>query len=89
MSTLSAQHILVAHEYEAQDVGKKLAAGESFENLARDFSLCSSRSSGGHLGEFPRGRMVPAFEKAVLALRPGEVSGPVKTPFGYHVIKRL
>ncbi len=89
MSTLSAQHILVAHEYEAQDLRKKLAEGESFETLARDFSLCSSRNTGGHLGEFPRGRMVAAFEKALIALRPGEISVPVKTPFGYHVIKRL
>ncbi len=89
MSLLCAQHILVTHEFEAHDVIRKLRGGESFETLAKDFSLCPSSKAGGNLGEFPRGRMVPAFEKALLALRPGEVSPPVKTAFGYHVIKRL
>jgi peptidyl-prolyl cis-trans isomerase C len=89
VSLLRAQHILVAHEYEARDVRRKLDAGDAFEDLARDFSLCPSGKSGGHLGEFPRGRMVPAFEKALLALSPGDVSGPVRTSFGYHLIKRL
>lgn len=88
MTKLKAKHILVKHEYEAKDILKKLAEGKSFEELAKDFSQCPSSSRGGDLGEFPRGRMVPAFEKAVLELKENEVSGIVRTQFGYHVIKR-
>lgn len=86
---LKAQHILVSHEYEAKDILKKLERGESFEKLAADFSICPSSRQGGNLGEFPKGRMVPAFEKAVLAISPGELSGIVRTQFGYHIIRRL
>lgn len=86
---LKAQHILVNHEYEAKDLLKKLNAGESFEKLAQDFSLCPSGKQGGNLGTFPKGRMVPAFEQALIVLGPDEVSGVVKTQFGHHIIKRL
>jgi peptidyl-prolyl cis-trans isomerase C len=86
---LKAQHILVNHEYEARDIIRKLEQGESFEKLARDFSNCPSGKNDGHLGEFPRGRMIPAFEKALLKLEAGQYSSPVKTQFGYHIIKRL
>ena len=86
---LKAQHILVSQEYEAKDLLRKLHEGKSFEELAKDFSLCSSASRGGHLGEFSKGQMVPAFEKALLNLKIHEISGPVKTQFGYHLIKRL
>lgn len=86
---IKAQHILVGHEFEARDILRKLAMGESFEKLARDFSLCPSAKQDGHLGEFPKGRMVPAFEKELLKLKENEVSGVVRTQFGYHIIKRL
>ena len=86
---LKAKHILVTHEFEAQDLQKKLNQGKSFEELARDYSLCSSATSGGDLGEFSKGMMVAPFEKALLALKPDEVSGVVKTQFGFHLIKRL
>lgn len=89
MENLRARHILVRHEFEAKDLQRKLSEGKSFEELAKDFSLCPSSARGGDLGEFPRGRMVPAFEKALLKLSPGEVSPPVKTQFGYHLIQRL
>lgn len=85
---LKASHILVRHEYEAKDLIKKLSGGESFEVLARDFSECPSGKNGGSLGEFPRGRMIPDFEKALLLLKPGEISGIVRTKFGYHIIRR-
>ncbi|WPU64297.1 peptidylprolyl isomerase [Peredibacter starrii] len=85
---LSARHILVRHEYEAKDLLKKLKEGKSFEELAKDFSLCPSGTRGGDLGEFPKGRMVPAFEKALVQLKSGEISGIVKTQFGYHLIQR-
>lgn len=86
---VTAQHILVNQEYEAKDIQKKLAEGVSFEDLARDYSTCPSGKDGGMLGEFGKGMMVPAFEKAAFALMPGEVSQPVRTQFGFHLIKRL
>lgn len=86
---LKAKHILVTHEYEAKDLLKKLQDGKSFEELAKDFSLCSSAADGGDLGEFSQGMMVAPFEKALLLLKPNEVSGVVKTQFGFHLIKRL
>lgn len=86
---LKAKHILVKHEFEAKDLQKKLLEGKSFEDLAKDFSLCPSGQRGGDLGEFPKGRMIPAFEKALLELKENEISGPIRTQFGYHLIKRL
>lgn len=86
---LKAKHILVEHEYEARDILKKLNEGKSFEQLAQDFSLCGSSVSGGDLGEFSKGMMVASFEKALLQLQKDEISGVVKTQFGFHIIKRL
>jgi len=88
MSKLKAKHILVEHQFEAEDLAKKMADGKSFEELAIDFSQCPSGKEGGDLGEFTKGMMVKPFEDAVLALAPGETSGPVKTQFGYHLIHR-
>lgn len=85
---LKAKHILVRHEYEAKDILRKLQDGKVFEDLAKDFSQCLSASRGGDLGEFSKGQMVPAFEKALLQLRENDVSGIVKTQFGFHIIKR-
>jgi parvulin-like peptidyl-prolyl isomerase len=86
---LKAKHILVEHEHEALDLLNKLEEGKSFEELAKDFSSCGSAANGGDLGEFSKGMMVATFEKALLLLKQNEVSGPVKTQFGYHIIKRL
>jgi peptidyl-prolyl cis-trans isomerase C len=88
MSKISASHILVDQEHQIQDVMKKLEAGETFEKLAKDHSSCPSGKSGGALGEFGRGMMVKPFEDAAFGLEIGKVSGPVKTQFGYHLIKR-
>lgn len=85
---IKARHILVEQEYEATDLIKKMTEGSTFDELAQKFSKCPSRARGGDLGEFGRGRMVPAFEEAAFALKVDEVSGPVRTPFGYHLIKR-
>ena len=85
---IGAMHILVDHEYEAEDLIKKLENGEKFEQLAADFSKCPSGKQGGNLGEFGKGMMVEEFEKAAFDLEVGQVSGPVKTQFGYHLIKR-
>lgn len=85
---IQARHILVEKEYEAQDLVKKLAEGEKFEDLARKFSQCPSGKSGGDLGSFRQGQMVKPFEDAAFALKVGEVSAPVRTSFGYHLIER-
>ena len=86
---VNAQHILVEHEHEAQDLVKKLNEGTEFETLAADFSKCPSGQQGGNLGEFGKGMMVKEFEDASFALEVGQVSDPVKTQFGFHIIKRL
>lgn len=85
---IKARHILVDQEFEAQDLLKSLSSGKSFEQLAREFSKCPSGEDGGDLGEFGKGSMVASFEQAAFALKVGEVSGPVRTQFGYHLIQR-
>ena len=86
--TASAKHILVDSEEKANDILGKINAGEvSFEDAAKEHSTCPSKDAGGDLGTFGRGQMVPEFENAVLNMNNGEVSGPVKTQFGYHLIK--
>ena len=83
-----ARHILVKTEDEAKAVISELDGGADFEELAKKKSTGPSGPRGGDLGFFGQGRMVPAFDKAVFALKPGEVSkAPVKTQFGWHVIK--
>ncbi len=86
---ISARHILAKNEYEALDLVKKLEDGADFAELAQKFSLCPSRSQGGNLGEFGRGRMVESFDSAAFQLQVLEVSKPVRTQFGYHLIQRL
>lgn len=82
-----AKHILVENEEEAQKVAKEINEGLSFEDAALKYSSCPSNAQGGDLGFFTRGRMVPEFEEAAFALELGKVSEPVKTQFGYHLIK--
>jgi peptidyl-prolyl cis-trans isomerase C len=86
---IRVRHILVEHQYELDDVKRKLDQGEAFEELAKKFSTCPSKRDGGDLGSFGRGRMVESFEEAAFALKVGETSGPVRTRFGYHLIQRL
>jgi peptidyl-prolyl cis-trans isomerase C len=82
-----ARHILVKSEQEAKQMLERLKKGEKFEDLAKKYSLDGSKEYGGDLGYFSEGEMVPEFSKAVFALKTGEVSQPVKTNFGWHVIK--
>jgi peptidyl-prolyl cis-trans isomerase C len=83
----NASHILVKTEAEAKAVKLKLDKGADFAALAKEYSLDNNKDDGGKLGYFTKGQMVPAFEDAVVALKVGETSGPVKTDFGYHIIK--
>ncbi|MCL2126846.1 MAG: peptidyl-prolyl cis-trans isomerase [Treponema sp.] len=71
----------------ADDILRKIKQGAQFETLARDFSTCPSKSSGGDLGWFGPGKMVAAFESAVKGISPGSVGDVVQTQFGYHIIK--
>ncbi len=83
----NASHILVETEEDAADIRAELDAGADFATLARERSTGPSGPNGGELGWFGKGRMVPEFEEAVLAMGAGDVSDPVQTQFGWHVIK--
>lgn len=82
-------HILVEKHSTALEILDKLNKGESFAKLAETYSIDGSRKRGGDLGFFGKGMMVKEFENAAFALERGQVSGIVKTQFGYHIIKRL
>ncbi|MFC5649062.1 peptidylprolyl isomerase [Paenibacillus solisilvae] len=83
-----ASHILVATEKEANDILKELKAGGDFAAIAKAKSTdTGSKESGGDLGFFGAGAMDPAFEKAAFALKKDELSAPVKSTYGYHIIK--
>ena len=88
MSKVKASHILVKKRSEAIRILNELKAGTDFAELAKKHSICSSGKKGGSLGFFTRGQMVKEFEKTAFSLAKGELSGIVKTEFGYHIIKR-
>jgi peptidyl-prolyl cis-trans isomerase C len=97
--TIKASHILLgvdqkasadekkAAREKAEKLRKELAGGADFAALAKANSTCPSSQQGGDLGFFGKGQMVPAFENAAFALKPGEISDVVETQFGYHIIK--
>lgn len=82
-----ASHILVDNEEKAKELLAQIKEGASFETLAQENSLCPSKEVAGDLGEFARGSMVPEFEDAAFAMDVNEISAPIKTQFGYHLIK--
>ncbi len=87
-ATVSAKHILVKEEAECKAILESITKGEkTFEDAAKESSTCPSGSKGGDLGEFGKGQMVKEFEEAAFAAEIGTVVGPVKTQFGYHLIK--
>ncbi|TDK44397.1 peptidylprolyl isomerase [Antarcticimicrobium luteum] len=83
----NASHILVETEEEAQAIKAELDGGADFAALAKEKSTGPSGPNGGELGWFEKGMMVPEFETAVMTLEPGQVSDPVQTQFGWHVVK--
>jgi len=85
---VKARHILVATEEEAKKIAEQLKKGGDFDKIAKDKSTDkASGAKGGDLGWFTKERMVPAFADAAFKLKKGEVSAPVKSEFGWHIIK--
>jgi peptidyl-prolyl cis-trans isomerase C len=80
------QHILVNHDYEAKDILLKLKSADQFSEFAKKYSKCASASAGGNLGPFKSGRFVEAFEDACELLVVNQISKPVRTQFGWHII---
>lgn len=87
MDQIRASHILVNDESTAKQVKAQIEKGASFEDMARQHSSCPSKAKGGDLGWFGKGQMVKPFEDAAFGQSEGVVGNPVKTQFGYHLIK--
>ena len=87
MAKASARHILVTTEEECNRLKDQIAEGADFAELAKKFSQCPSGQRGGNLGEFLPGQMVQEFDTVVFNEAVGEVHGPIKTQFGYHLIE--
>jgi peptidyl-prolyl cis-trans isomerase C len=87
MPTARARHILVDTEAQCLDLKQQIADGGEFTELARQHSKCPSGQSGGDLGSFGPGQMVAEFDRVVFSAAVGNVEGPVKTQFGYHLLE--
>ena len=87
MASASARHILVDTEEKALDLKNQIDGGADFAALAGEHSSCPSGKRGGDLGDFGPGQMVREFDEVVFSGAVGEVHGPVKTQFGYHLIE--
>jgi len=87
MAKASARHILVDSEAKCSQIKAKIAAGEDFAEMAKQHSQCPSGKSGGALGTFFPGQMVPEFDKVVFNEAVGQVHGPIKTQFGFHLVE--
>ena len=87
MARATARHILVESEELCNELKTRIENGDDFGQLAAEYSKCPSGSSGGDLGEFGQGQMVPEFDRVVFNDAVGEVHGPVSTQFGYHLVE--
>ena len=85
--TATASHILVEDMETANQALEEIKAGLSFADAAAKYSTCPSKEQGGQLGEFSPGRMIPEFEAVAFSMKPGEISDPVETQFGVHIIE--
>jgi len=83
---IRASHILVEDEGRANSLRAEIESGADFADLAKKHSICPSKENGGDLGFFDKGQMVKEFEDVAFSLGVGQVSGPVRTQFGYHLI---
>jgi peptidyl-prolyl cis-trans isomerase C len=86
VNEVRASHLLVDSEEQAINLREEIVAGKEFSEVARAVSKCPSGRNGGDLGFFGRGRMVPEFDQAAFAQPVGEISEPIKTQFGYHLL---
>lgn len=89
MKQAEARHILVTTKGQAEELKQQIADGANFAELAQRHSKCPSGKSGGLLGQFGPGQMVAEFDQVVFSAEVGQVQGPVKTQFGYHLIEVL
>ena len=87
MAKARARHILVKSKEECEKLKSDIEKGTDFAKVAKEHSKCPSGKSGGDLGEFERGQMVPEFDTVIFTAELGKVHGPVKTQFGYHLIE--
>lgn len=87
VNKVHARHILVKTEDEALQALYDVTHGKEFADVAQEKSMCPSKKQGGDLGWFGKGSMVKEFETAAFGLKAGEISKPVKTQFGWHIIK--
>ncbi len=87
MTTASARHILVQTEQECNSLRNRINSGEDFADIAREHSSCPSKAQGGDLGQFGPGMMVKEFDEVVFSVDVNTLQGPVKTPFGYHLLE--
>lgn len=85
--SVKASHILVDNLQKAEEIMNEIKEGLSFEDAAKKYSSCPSSEQGGDLGYFSSGMMVPEFENTAFEMKIGDISAPVKTQFGYHIIK--
>jgi parvulin-like peptidyl-prolyl isomerase len=81
-----ASHLLVGSQEEARTLREQILMGKPFGDVAREVSKCPSRAKGGDLGFFGRGRMVPEFDRAAFSMPVGEISEPIQTQFGWHLL---
>ena len=84
---VKASHLLVKTEEEALKLKAEIAAGKEFAKVAQEVSLCPSGQNGGDLGYFTKGQMVKEFEDACFSMEVGDVSEPIRTQFGWHLIE--
>ncbi|VAW83955.1 Peptidyl-prolyl cis-trans isomerase PpiC [hydrothermal vent metagenome] len=87
MATATARHILVSSEEQCAELKTQIEAGADFSDIAKEHSSCPSGKSGGDLGKFGPGQMVPEFDKVVFSADINSVQGPVQTQFGYHLLE--
>lgn len=87
MPRATARHILVDSQEKCLDLKQQIIDGANFADIARQFSKCPSGRSGGDLGSFGPGEMVKEFDQVVFSAELNTVQGPVKTPFGYHLVE--
>jgi peptidyl-prolyl cis-trans isomerase C len=87
MPRARARHILVNDQGQCEELKTQIEGGTDFAEVAKQHSTCPSSSRGGDLGEFGPGQMVREFDQVVFSAPVGEVQGPVKTQFGYHLVE--